>query len=157
MLFAKVWTHSLFFTFPELKISKFDNVNTLSAQLTYPSKPNFHNLFEFPASKSTQYLPQFSSENCEINSIKSELSRAFQEHQEHPQIPIWFSVLILYNFHWENGSMINSFHIVAPNSLKPSQCTLLIKIFPKIPRAWHEAMWFGDLNVKQNKTNYVAS
>ncbi len=34
-----------------------------------------------------------------------------------------FSVLILFSFHWENSSTINSFHTVAPNSLKPSQCT----------------------------------
>ncbi len=40
-----------------------------------------------------------------------------------PKIPIQFSVLILFNFHWENGSIFNSFYTIAPNSLKPSQCT----------------------------------
>ncbi len=30
------------------------NVNTLRAQLVLPSEPNFCNLFEFPATKSTQ-------------------------------------------------------------------------------------------------------
>jgi hypothetical protein len=44
-----------------------------------------------------QYLPQLNSENSEINSIKSELSRAFQQHQEHPQIPIWFGDLNVTN------------------------------------------------------------
>jgi hypothetical protein len=43
-----------FFTFSELKISKFGNVNSLRAQLVFPSKPNFCNLFEFPAPKSTE-------------------------------------------------------------------------------------------------------
>jgi hypothetical protein len=35
-----------------------------------------------------QYLSQLSSENCEINSIRSDSLRAFQQHQESPQIPI---------------------------------------------------------------------
>jgi hypothetical protein len=30
------------------------------------------------------------SENCEINSIKSDSSKAFQQHQERPQIPVQF-------------------------------------------------------------------
>jgi hypothetical protein len=49
--------------------------------------------------------------------------------------------------------------MAAPNSLKPSQFTpLLIESFPKIPRAWHEASWFGrSQHDKQNKTNYLAS
>jgi hypothetical protein len=47
--------HSLFFTFSEMKNSKFfSNVNTLMAQLIFPFKPNFCNLFEFPATKSTK-------------------------------------------------------------------------------------------------------
>jgi len=50
--------------------------------------------------------------NCEINSTKSDSLRAFQQHQECPQIPIQFSVSILFSFHWKNGSMINSFHSV---------------------------------------------
>jgi hypothetical protein len=121
-MLAQVWTHSYIFTFLEL-FSEFSNVNTLRAQLNFPSKPNFGSLFEFPATKSTQkrYLPHLSSENCEINSIKSELPRAF--HKEHPPISMQFSVLILFNFHWKNSSIINSFHTVAPNSCKSSQCT----------------------------------
>jgi hypothetical protein len=70
-----------------------------------------------------QYLPHLSFENYEINSMKSDLLRAFQEYQELLQIPIQFSVLILFNFHRENGSIISSFHTIAQNSLKPSQCT----------------------------------
>jgi hypothetical protein len=113
-----------------------------------------------------QHFPHLSSANCEINSIKLDwglkdlvaLLRAFQQHQSHPQIPIQFSILILFRFHWENGSMFNSFHTVAPNSLKPSQCTLLIKTFPRIPRAGHEVQWFERSQCdKQNKTNYLAS
>ncbi len=44
-----------FFYF-SLKISNFDDVNThtFRAQLIFPSKPKFCNLFEFPATKSTQ-------------------------------------------------------------------------------------------------------
>jgi hypothetical protein len=92
-----------------------------------------------------QYLPHLSFENYEINSMKSDLLRAFQEHQELCQIPIQFAVLILFNFHGENGSIISSFHTVAQNSLKPSQCTPLIESFPKIPRARHEEPWFRSL------------
>ncbi len=50
--------------------------------------------------------------NCEINSTKSNSLRAFQQHQEYPQIPIQFSVSILFSFHWKNGSIINNFHSV---------------------------------------------
>jgi len=70
-----------------------------------------------------QYLPQPSSENCEINSTKSDFQSTLQQHHECLQIPIQFSVSTLFNFHWENGSIINSFHTVVPNSLKPSWCT----------------------------------
>jgi hypothetical protein len=37
-----------------------------------------------------QYLPQLNSEDCEINSIKSNSPRALQQHQECHQIPIQF-------------------------------------------------------------------
>jgi hypothetical protein len=67
-----------------------------------------------------QYLPHLSSENCERSSTKSDSLRAFQQHQEHSQIPIQILVSILFNFHWENHSTINSFHNVAPNTLKPN-------------------------------------
>ncbi len=53
-----------------------------------------------------QYLPPLSSEDCEINSIKFDSSRALQYHQECLQISIQFSVLILFNFHlkkWFNN------------------------------------------------------
>ncbi len=92
-----------------------------------------------------QYLSHLSSENCEINCIEFDSPRAFQKHQECPQILIHFSISILSGFHWENGSIINSFHIIAPNSLKPSQCTPLFKSIPKIPRVWHQAPWFGTI------------
>jgi len=46
-----------------------------------------------------QYLRHLSSENCEINFIKSGSMRAFQQHQNAPQIRIQFSVLILFSFH----------------------------------------------------------
>jgi hypothetical protein len=48
---------------------------------------------------------------------------ALQQHQERPQSPSQFSVSILFSFHRENGSIINSFHTVASQSLKPCQCT----------------------------------
>jgi hypothetical protein len=37
-----------------------------------------------------QYLPQLNSQDCEINSIKSNSPRAFQKLQECHQIPIQF-------------------------------------------------------------------
>ncbi len=134
-------------------------MNTLRAQLMFPSKLNFCKLFKFSATKGTknQYLPYLS---FEINFIKSESLRAFQQHQEHSQIPIKFSFFILFSFHWKNGSIINSFHIVAPNSLKPNWCTpLLIESFPKIPRAHSiKCHGLGDLSVtKQNKLPCIDS
>jgi len=70
-----------FFTFSELKISKFSNVDTLKAQLLFPSKPIFFAIFlnfQQYNSLKNQYLSHLSSENCEINSIKSDSPRGFQ-------------------------------------------------------------------------------
>jgi hypothetical protein len=76
-------------------------VNTLRAQLIFPSKPSFFAIclnFQQQNSLKNQYLPQLSSENCEINSIKFDSPKAFQKHQEHLQIPMQFSVSIFYSF-----------------------------------------------------------
>jgi hypothetical protein len=91
-----------------------------------------------------QYLPHLSSENCEIKSIKSESPRAFQEH---PQISIHCLFSILFIFHWENGSIINSFHIEAPNGLKPSWCA------PYSSRAFQ---WYKEHSMKhQTVSNQI--
>jgi hypothetical protein len=50
--------------------------------------------FQQQNSLKNQYLPQLSSENSEINSIKSDSPKAFQQHQEHLKIPVQFSVSI---------------------------------------------------------------
>jgi hypothetical protein len=125
VLLAQVWTHSLFFTFSNFKVSKFDNVNTLRAQLIFPLKLNFCNLFEFTTTRSTQKSISFTPLPRQLwnKLVKSDLSRAFQQGQEHLQIPIQFSLPTLFSFHWENDSIINSFHTVAPNN--PSQCTFI--------------------------------
>jgi hypothetical protein len=61
----------------------------------------------------------------------------------------------------ENGSIINSFHTAAPNSLKPSQCTPTHWELSKDTKsmAWSTVVWeWGDLNVtKQNKTTLLHS
>jgi hypothetical protein len=77
------------------------SVNTLKAQLILPSEPNFCNLFEFPTINSIQKSIFFTPylENFEINSIKPDSPRAFQQHQEWPQISIQFSILISFTFH----------------------------------------------------------
>jgi hypothetical protein len=101
-----------------------------------------------------QNLSHLSFENCEINSIKSESSKAFQYQQEYPQFPIHFSVSILFIFHWKNDSIINSFHTVSNQLLHPYS----LRAF--WIREWHEAPWFGRSQhdtTKQNKTNYFAS
>jgi len=137
-------------------------VNTLRAQLIFPSKTNFCNLFEFPITNSTQKSISSTPSlwNCEINFIKFDSPKAFQQHQECPQFSIYFSISILFNFPWKNGSIINSFHTIDPNNLKPSRRTfkLLINNFLKIPRAWHKVPWFKrSYHDNLNKTNYLAS
>jgi hypothetical protein len=101
-------------------------------------------LFEFPTTNSIEKSISSTPSlwNCEINFIKFDSPRAFQQHQECPQFPIWFS--ILFNYPWENGSIINSFHTIVPNNLKPSRHTikLLINNFLKIRRAWHKMSRF---------------
>ncbi len=106
--------------------------------------PIFCNLFEFPAKVWTHlkgstdfaiqtqffaiclnfhqqnwFLPHLSSENCEINSIKSDSPRAFQQHQEHPppNCNEVFGFQFYLIFHWKNGSIINSFHIIVPQTV----------------------------------------
>jgi hypothetical protein len=73
------------------------SVNTLKAQLIFPSKLNFCNFFEILTTKSfkNQYIPQFSYENCDMNSIKFDLSNAFQRHQECLQIPNLFYFIFI--------------------------------------------------------------
>jgi hypothetical protein len=58
--------------------------------------------FQQQKSLKNQYLLHLSSQDFEINSIKSNPLRAFLnpfQDQECPQIPIQFSVLILLSFH----------------------------------------------------------
>jgi hypothetical protein len=160
---AQAWTHSLFFTFSELKFSKFGNVNTFRAQLIVPN-PTFAICLNFQQQNSlkNEYLQHLSSKNCEINSIKSDSPRAFQQHQERPQIPIQFSDSILFNFRWENGSIINSFHIVAPNTLKPSWCTPTHHELSKDTKSttWSTVVWeISTWKTKQttHKIDYLAS
>ncbi len=130
----------------------------LRAQLIFPSKPKFCNLFKFAATKSTPKsisFHTFSDENCEINSIKSGLRIAFQQLQEHLQIPIGFSVSILFRFHWENGPIINSFHTGATNGLKPSCCTTTHQELSEDTEstAWSAMVWeISTWQTKQNQT-----
>jgi hypothetical protein len=83
------------------------------------------------------------------------LPKAFQQHQECFRIPIRFSLLILYSFHWENDSIIiiDSFHIIAPNSLKPNRCTPhSSRAFQRYQGCSMKHHGLGDLSLpKQNK------
>jgi hypothetical protein len=118
VLLAQVWTHSLFFTFSSFKVSKFEGSTDFSFETQFLQ---FVWIYNNKIHWKNQYLSHLCSDTSEINFVKSDLSTAFQQHHEHLQIPIQFSVLILFSFHSENGSIINSFHTVAPNN--PSQCT----------------------------------
>ncbi len=110
---------------------------------------NFLNLHQQNPLKN-QYISQLCFDNWEINFVKSDLSSAFQQHQEHLQIQIQFSLLILFSFHWENGSIINSFHTVAPNN--PSQCTFTHPELSKDTKITAlSAMVWKSQNDKQNR------
>jgi hypothetical protein len=92
------------------------------------------------------------------NSIKSDLPRAFQQHPEHSQIPIQFSILILFSFHWESGSISNSFHTLVPDSLKPSWCTATHLELSQDTKSTAWKQWVGRSQCdKRSKTNYLAS
>ncbi len=104
-------------------------MNTLKIQLIFPSKPNFLQfvwIFNNIIHSKIDILHTLALKNCEINSIKSDSSpRGFPTTtRTPPKFQYSFSVSILFSFHWENDSIINSFDTVAPKSLKPSQCTL---------------------------------
>jgi hypothetical protein len=95
-----------------------------------------------------QYLSHLNSENCKIKSIKSDSPSTFQEHHKHPQIPIEISVSTLFNFHWKNDSIINSFYTIAPSNLKPSWCTFIHWEFSKDTKS---IAWSALISVtKQN-------
>ncbi len=107
-----------------------------------------------------QYVPHLCSENCGINSIKSDLPRAFQQHQEQPQIPIQFSVLILFNFHWRkwfNNQWLP--HHSSKESQTKWMYLLLIKSFPTVytrSMAWSTMIILGRVSAQQNKTRGVS-
>jgi hypothetical protein len=100
-----------------------------------------------------QYMSHLSSENCERNFIKPDSPRAFQNTKKHPQISTHFSVSILFSFHWENGSIINSFH---NHSSKQSQTKSMhhysLRAFSRYRESSMKHCGLGDLNMtKQNK------
>jgi len=135
--------------------------STLNAQLIFPSKPNFCNLFDFPATLlnplKNKYLPHLSSENCEINSIKSDLLRAFQQHQERPKFqcsfPFWFYLVFAEKTVQQSIASTPKLQTVSNQVSTP----LLIESVPKIPRAQHEALWVRrSQRDKQGVTNTLA-
>ncbi len=152
-------------TFQNNFLKKIQQCKHIEGQLIFPSQPNFFNLFEFSATKNplnNQYLPHLSSENCEINFIKSTSRRAFQQQQEHPP-----NSITIVSFHFIYFSLRKWFHNqqlphVAPKSLEPNQCTpTLIQSLLKTPRVQMKHHGLGDLcmtnKTKQNKTRYLAS
>ncbi len=108
-----------------------------------------------------KYLPHLSFENCEIKFIKFEFIkvRAFSTTPSNSNTQ--FSILILFNFHWENGSIINSFHTLIPNSLKPSWCTFSRhqKCFEDTmsTTTWSVVCGLGDLNIKKRFKNIMSA
>jgi hypothetical protein len=97
------------------------------------------------------YLPHLRSENCEINLIKSGLSRVHQEHQECFQISIYFSILILFYFHWENNLIINNFHTISQTISNQVDPPILIQSFLKYQESGMKHCGLGDLTM-MNKT-----
>ncbi len=73
------------------------SVNTLRIQLIIFK---FLHFWEFSTNKihPKKYLSQFISENYDINFIKFDSPKVFFKYQEHPQIPMQFSNLILFIF-----------------------------------------------------------
>lgn len=79
------------------------------------------------------------------------LIEGFHLHQECAQIPIQFSVLVLFSLYWKNDSTINRFHNVTPNRLKPSRCTPIHwELYESTKSmAWSALIW--EIFVWQNK------
>jgi hypothetical protein len=87
---TQLWTHSLFFTFTKLKVFTFNNVNTLRGSTNFFSlKTQFLQFVWICSNKIHSKInissTPYSSENSEINYIKSDSSRAFQQCQERPK------------------------------------------------------------------------
>jgi hypothetical protein len=70
------------------------------------------------------YLSHLCSGNCEVNLLNLTCWGLANNAKNALKFQYGFQFQFFFSFHWENGSMINSFHIVAPNSLIPSRCTL---------------------------------
>ncbi len=95
------------------------------------------------------YLPHLRSKNCETNFIKSDLSRAREEHQEHLQISISFQ--FLFYFHWENNLIINNFHTISQTISNQVDPPILIQSFLKYQECGMKHCGLGNLNMT-NKT-----
>ncbi len=99
LVIQKISSHS-FFTSTSVAYAIGPSVNTLEGQLIFLPNPIFAICLNFQQQNpfKNQHLPHFSFEKCEINFNRS-IAKGFQQHQEHPQIPIHFLVLIWFNFH----------------------------------------------------------
>ncbi len=108
--------------------------------------------FQRQNSFETKYLPHLSSENFEWTLLNLTHEGLPKNTKNTPKIPMQFSVSILFSFHWENGSIINHFHTVAANSLKPSLCTCTHWEFSEDTKsaAWSLRVW--EISARQNKT-----
>jgi hypothetical protein len=115
------------------------NVNLLPTNFSFQN-PFFAIQLNFQWQRllKTQHLLLFKSTNFQTTFIKTYSSKAFKEYQHCCQDPLSFLVLILTNFQWKNCSVFNNFSTITWNSMKPTQCTLLIKGFPRVPRAWQK-------------------
>jgi hypothetical protein len=99
--------------------------------------------FQQQNSLKNQYLPHLTCENYEITPLNLTRQVLSNNTKSTLKFPIQFWVLILFNFHWENGSIINSFQAVTPNSLKPSQGTPIHQKLVKNNKsaAWSTMVW----------------
>ncbi len=124
------------------------------SQLIFPSKTWFFGIYlNFQQQKSlkNQYLPHSESKSYQMNSAHQDLSKntkgTFQFLRN-------FQLRLDLIFSEEIIQYSRTFALQVQTSWNQAHAPLLVKNFPKTPRTWSEASWFGgshNYNTKQNK------
>jgi hypothetical protein len=127
--------------FQNWKFSKFSNVNTLRAQLIFPSKPNFCNLFEFLATKSTQKSNIFQTLALKIVKwiLLNLTCLGLFKNKENPQIPIQFFSLDFYLIFIEKLILYHSSKQFQTKSVRPYSSRAFFKDIKST--TWSTVVW----------------
>jgi len=82
-----------------LKVWRYEHIKGLTNFSFWTQLLQFFGISNKKIHSKNKYFPHLNFENYEINSIKFDSSKVFQQQQECFQIAMQFLVLVLYDFH----------------------------------------------------------